>query len=96
MCLVSNIMDAYKPHIPQAFPYSPPSQGWPAASPSLRKELDELRQLIDSFHRAVEAAKEFDRLTGQPDCVDPEKAVLEQRVAELEAKLAAVQGALES
>jgi len=34
---------------------------------------------IDDFKRTIEAAKTVDALTGQPDCVDPEKAKLEER-----------------
>ena len=42
---------------------------------------------IDDFKRTIEAAKTVDALTGQPDCVDPEKAKLmqaiERRMAEM-------------
>jgi hypothetical protein len=53
-------------------------------------DLSELRKLMDDFKAATEAAKIVDKLTGQPDCIDPEKAKLQERVAELERKLAAV------
>lgn len=36
----------------------------------------------------MEGAKTVDKLTGQPDCEDPEKAKLVARVEELEKKLA--------
>ena len=91
MCNVSQIMDQYRPFIPD------PSV-WPQMQviidntpPEPRKvidlTIDELYELLGSFRQAVEAAETFDRLTGQPDCVDPEKATLEDRVAALEQKI---------
>lgn len=80
MCFTSLVMEQYRPYIPE-----PQRWPWPAPAPAL--PVDELRELIDSFKAALEAAKTFDRVTGQPDCVDPEKALLEERVAALEKKL---------
>lgn len=48
----------------------------------------DMQKLIDEFKKATEAAKVVDLATGQPDCADPEKAKLEERVAALEAKIA--------
>lgn len=79
MCNVSMIFDTYKPYIP--------TQWTPTPTVVQPYTAEELRELIESFKQAVEAAKSFDRLTGQPDCEDPEKAQLIERVAELEAKL---------
>ena len=45
-------------------------------------------QRIDLFHNMVADAKVFDQESGQPDCQDPEKAKLEERIAELEQQLA--------
>lgn len=45
-------------------------------------------QRIDLFHSMVTDAKTFDAESGQPDCEDPEKAKLEERIAELEQELA--------
>jgi hypothetical protein len=42
---------------------------------------------IDLFHSMVTTAKQFDEESGQPDCQDPEKAKLEERIAELEQQL---------
>lgn len=52
------------------------------------EEVEALQKLINDFKTAVEAAKAVDRLTGQPDCVDPEKKKLEERVAKLEQQIA--------
>jgi hypothetical protein len=76
--MLSQVMDQWAP----AFPPSPPAKFTP--------NEEDLRTLIDAFHKAVEAAKVFDAVTGQPDCVDPEKGRLEARVAELERRLDAM------
>src|SRR5262245_24767074 len=44
----------------------------------------DFKKLVKDIKEAVDAAKKVDELTGQPDCVDPEKAKLMERVAELE------------
>ena len=41
-------------------------------------------QRIDLFHNMVSTAKQFDEESGQPDCHDPEKAKVEERIAQLE------------
>lgn len=88
MCATSVIFDQYGPWIPT------PQQQWP------QRPIDpapysngELRELIDSFKEALEAAKKFDRLTNQPDCEDPDKAKLLDRVVELERRLDAIENA---
>lgn len=91
MCVISMVMDHYQPIIPAItpLPYIRPAPGavqsfeWPQSV-----DLVALRRLIDEFNAAVAAAKTVDRLTGQPDCEDPEKMKLVERVAELEARLA--------
>jgi hypothetical protein len=82
MCNVSMIMDTYKPYIPDPYvqPWRPVIPNAPPAAPVPAKQVQELRELIESFKQAVKAAQTFDRLTGQPDCVDPEKAELERRL----------------
>jgi uncharacterized protein YceH (UPF0502 family) len=42
---------------------------------------------ITLFHSMVEDAKQFDVQTNQPDCADPDKAKLEERIAELEQQI---------
>lgn len=73
MCVVSMVYDRYKPYIP------------PADVPII--SAAELRQLLDEFREAIKAAQTVDRLTGQPDCADPDKAKLEERVTKLEKRL---------
>jgi 23S rRNA G2069 N7-methylase RlmK/C1962 C5-methylase RlmI len=80
MCFTSLVMDQYRPYLPVQ-PWTPPVVIQRPYTP------EELAELIESFKEAVKAAETFDRVTGQPDCVDPEKEKLIERVAGLEAKL---------
>lgn len=99
MCIMSAIFDHYQPLIPDVL--TTPTFVFDVA-PSLaplpfvvvpREEYDRLTKLIADFKEAVEAAGKLDRLMGKPDCVDIEKKHLEERVAVLEKKLAAVREA---
>lgn len=45
------------------------------------------QQRIDLFRNMVADAKQFDQEAGQPDCQDPEKAKLEERIQTLEEQL---------
>lgn len=77
MCVMSMVIDAYRPLFPEPFDV------WPQpVSPTIAPT--DWQKLIDSFKQATEAAKAADTATGQPDCEDPEKAKLIARVAELE------------
>ena len=97
MCFVSYVSTVYDPHIPQPtaipYPYFPKVNTGTTTNAieiPVKLDLSELRELIESFKQAIAAAKVFDRLTGQPDCVDPEKAKLQDRVAELERRLESI------
>lgn len=102
MCVVSMVFDHYRDKFPPVWPSQPyqpwvnppinPPNGTPPVNPiiinpNLQQEIDELRQLINDFHEAIDAAKRVDELTDQPDCEDPDKARLTERVDELERKL---------
>lgn len=73
MCVVSMVIDHFQPRIPKDFewPYPPPDLG----------------PVILDFQKAVKAAEIVDQATGQPDCVDKEKAKLKARVRKLKMKL---------
>jgi hypothetical protein len=60
------------------------------------EELKKIEKLLEDFKNARDAAILVDKLTGQPDCVDPEKAKLEERVAKLEAEIAELKKHLKS
>lgn len=90
MCTVSAIYDHYNPYFDPwvrpltVVPYVPP--------PSLAWE--KLAQLIADFRAALGAARLIDQLTGQPDCEDKQKAMLEEQVQALEERLAEIQRSL--
>lgn len=87
MCVVSMVYDHYLPKIGE---YSTGKIDWSGLlqhskpDPEMKELKEELKKLIKEFKEAVAAARQVDRLTGQPDCSDPDKAKLEERVAELE------------
>lgn len=74
MCVVSMVFDHYHPEF-----YKPID---------VERDYAELARVIQEFREAHQAAKRVDILTKQPDCEDPEKAKLLDRIAELEAELA--------
>ena len=93
MCVVSMVHDHYRPLIP-AIPLQPLPHWRMPEKPDQEKfvilspeEAERLRKLFADFKKAVEAAATVDALTGQPDCVDPEKKQLQDRIHELEAQL---------
>jgi hypothetical protein len=88
MCVMSMVHDFYTPKFE---PYVKPNQTIEPLftfGPDLTPHLEEIKQLIKDFRAASEAALKVDRLTDQPDCVDPAKAKLEAKIAELEAEIA--------
>lgn len=105
MCMMSLVMDQYRPFIPPSdYRWNPnvlpPGVNPPSVTPYILPtpipapiSAEDLRRLLDAFKKACAAAEEFDEITGQPDCVDPEKAELIDRVAELEAQLDAIRDA---
>lgn len=82
MCVTSMVFDYYQGPFHKVYPT------WPTPLTPPEDQLTaEMRQLIAEFREAVAAAKAVDRLTGQTDCADPEKAKLEERVRRLEEML---------
>lgn len=75
MCVYSMIMDHWEPLIPHIEPYQPIG------------DPDALRRQLEEFRKAQEAAVTIDTLTGKPDCEDPTKAKLVERVEALEKRL---------
>lgn len=92
MCNVSAVFDQWEPAFPdyrqQVYPWNP-APVYPNAPKQYTPE--DLQRLIDAFQKAVDAAKVFDVITGQPDCEDPDKAKLLDRIAELEERLTALE-----
>lgn len=102
MCVMSMVHDDFSKRIPTDWGTTivtgtSPFVAMPATHAqveALRQEVAALKQVVLDFHEAVRAAAVVDRLTRQPDCVDPEKAKLEERVRELESRLDAVRAAI--
>ena len=92
MCVMSVVHDHYRDEFNRG--WSTTGSAWPylPAAPS-EEEQARLRKLIEDFRHAQEKAEQLDKLMKQPDCVDPEKAKLQERVAELERQLAAIREA---
>jgi hypothetical protein len=80
MCVISLVLDYGNQNWPQQW-----SQ--PPTNPTPPVVAEEQRKFIDAFKKLMEAAKEFDEVTGQADCEDPEKAQLLDRIAKLERRL---------
>lgn len=95
MCIVSMVHDKMGP----AFPDIQPWDGRPVyptvpsvvtspnvvaltAQPSF--DFSELKKLIEEFRELIKAATLLDQKLNQPDCVDPEKAKLGEKIAKLE------------
>ena len=88
MCMISNVHDHFSPVIPTVTPQPwIPWENVPVTTPG-PWDLERMAELLKAFQDAKDAAKKFDALTGQPDCLDPEKAKLEDRIKQLEAALA--------
>ena len=90
MCVISMVHDSFEPRIPQ-----PSSFDW---TPFIVKPqwVTDLEKLLLEFKECVEAAKKIDILTKQPDCLDPNKAKLQERVNELEHKLQSISDVVKS
>jgi hypothetical protein len=94
MCVTSMVVDRLGPSINEwteklkNIPYNQPPALIPYPDSTT---LSEIKKLIEDFRSAFDAASKVDKLTGQPDCVDPEKAKLFQRVAELENRILALE-----
>lgn len=87
MCVVSMVLDHYRTdklwgdRFPWVAPNTAPApQFVPYADPNPINT----KVIIEGFKEALEAARVVDRRTGQPDCEDPEKAQLIERVNRLE------------
>jgi hypothetical protein len=93
MCVVSNVHDHFRPHFDDWWHRTQPRPSIPNVPtiPIVPLDPSALYELIERYRRALEAAKVVDEAMQQPDCVDPEKAALEKRVAELERRIAALE-----
>ena len=87
MCVVSYLGDAYRTDFPERWPNLP--AGAPG-SPSVifspgsisREEFEALRAEVRELRTLLEAAKQFDAKTGQPDCEMDEKVEFIRKLAD--------------
>ena len=87
MCVYSAVMDTWTDKIPTIIPWEVPNIPTTIMPTPSKSEIIEIRKFIETFKAEVEKAKEQDIKENNPDCADPEKAKLEDRVRELEALL---------
>jgi hypothetical protein len=85
MCVYSVVADDWSRRIPYQFPWVPavPTPNTTPIFPPTRKEFEQLREEVRALRPLLEAAKEYDERTGQPDCEMEEKIALIRRLAEL-------------
>jgi hypothetical protein len=83
MCLYSGVMDDFSQWVPKVSPVAPPVVV-PFWEPQPTADLEEMSKLLEALRAAADDAKKKDAESGAPDCTDPEKAKLMERVAELE------------
>jgi hypothetical protein len=89
MCIYSMVIDHFEPLIPwPKRDLTWPPQQEQTTSPLTPEQVKMLEEILGQFKKAADAAKIVDDLTGQKDCVDPEKEKLLTRVAELEKQIA--------
>lgn len=87
MCLVSNVGDIWGKTVPDRFPWiqplisplTPPSTQLPVT----RAEFEALRAEMQELKKLLEAAKAYDKATGQPDCEMDSKVALIKKLAGL-------------
>ena len=76
MCVVSMIYDHGR--------QNPPWGEWPTIPfrpmPDDKERDEQTRQAILDWLKLLDAAKKYDKSSGQPDCEDPKKATFEEEV----------------
>lgn len=91
MCAVSAVMDYGMRHPPWQF-YPPTVPSMPMAPPQPFPD-PEAAEALKKFMKMVEAAKEFDAASKQPDCEDPKKMEFMKQVLD---RLDAIEKRLQS
>lgn len=89
--MVSNIGDGWKDQFPQKWPQFVPDPAPPPAQPLVirmpgevsKADFDALRAEVLELKKLLEAAKAFDKATGQPHCEMDEKVNLIKAIAKM-------------
>jgi len=83
MCQVSNVGGGWQNDFPTRWPTIMPGIAGGSGSLSVsRSEFDALKNEVLALRKLLEAAKEFDEQTGQPDCEVDEKVAFIKKIAE--------------
>jgi hypothetical protein len=91
MCVYSVVAQQIGPWIPTAPPVYPYPHDYTPRQVIPDRSNEELRELLDTFKELLDAAAKVDKVTGQPDCADPEKTKVLERMDELEKRLEEVE-----
>lgn len=89
MCVISNMGDQYRDTFPKRWPnvvpHVEPTAPIVINNPPVisREEFEALKQEVEELRKFLLAAKDFDRMTGQPDCEHGDKVALIKKLAEL-------------
>lgn len=81
MCTISMVSDGWRDQFPQRWPQFT-SDNFQISQVS-RVEFDALKREVEELRKLLEAAKAFDKATGQPDCHMDDKVALIKKVAEM-------------
>lgn len=93
MCIVSQVFDKYDPLFPNPDEWKKwqvtPGMGSTSTltiitDQNIAERMAQMDALIKEFKDLLEAAKKLDKALNQPDCEDPDKAKLVERVEVLE------------
>ncbi len=80
MCSVSFIGDGWQKTFPNTWPQI--NTGLPLEPQVTKFEFEKLRVEVQELRKLLEAAKEFDIKTGQPDCEMDDKVAFIKKIAE--------------
>lgn len=87
MCVYSAVFDHFTPQFDKWVKPVPYQPTYPISPITIENE-DAIRKLIEEFQQAAEHAKKLDEIMKKPDCEDPDKAKLLERIAKIEEELA--------
>jgi|SRR5882724_1939250 len=80
MCIVSNIVDGWRGNFQPRYPQVPTLPTFPIPEIS-RAEFNALRAEVEQLKKLLLEAKNFDEMTGQPDCEMESKLKFMKQIA---------------
>ena len=90
MCVVSAIADDFTARIPKTYPFvvpwvepvAPPDWTYVVPEFATKADLEALRKEVQEIRELLKSAQKFDEATGQPNCDSPDKFKLLKLLAE--------------